>query len=112
MTDREFLEQLHTQLSNHLVLPAAQTQAAVAPVSGTLSSMSPKVQFGPGIANFRVIHAPGDVHLEWVSDKDVNVAVGGLTFTAPPQWSAFVHTEGELIVTVSALGSGTLWMSA
>lgn len=112
MNDRELLESIRTQISNHLVMPAAQTQAQPVTITATLSSMVPKAQFGPGTSVFKVQHAPGQVHLEWVSDKDVTVSAGGLSFSSPPQWSAFLTTEGELEVVVNALGSGTLWMSA
>lgn len=114
MTDRELLESIRTQISNHLVMPAAQNQAQPQPatITATLSSMVPKAQFGPGTSVFKVQHAPGQVHLEWVSDKDVTVSAGGQSFSSPPQWSAFLTTEGELEVVVNALGSGTLWMSA
>ncbi len=113
MNDREFLEALHTQLSNHLVMPEASKGQSEEPVvKAVLSAMAPKAQFEPGKSRFKVQHAPGQVHLEWVSDKALSVAAGGLTFSSPPQWSAFLTTEGEITVDIDALGSGTLWMSA
>ena len=136
MTDREFLEALHTQLSNHLVMPAA-AQASVAPVasggaSGSIvksgtnpDERSRKGHFGPGLTSFDLVgvKAGDTIRLEVAGATDaVNVTIYGpmgLQWAADPAPliagagqvlpAPVAPMDGLYVVEVRSTTPGVIW---
>lgn len=124
MTDRELLEALHTQIANHLVMPAASQAQASIPVGGTIVRHG-KGHFGPGVTTFTLdgvqvgdiirleiagaaspvaatIYGPAGLH--WEADPAPLVAGAGQVLPAPT-----APMEGPYAVEIHSDTPGVVW---
>jgi len=125
MNDRELLESIRTQISNHLVMPdAAKGEQSAQALGGSIVRHG-KGRFGPGVTTFDLVGVKaGDIiHLEvadaheavkvtiygpnglqWEADPAPLVAGAGQVLPAPT-----APMDGLYVVEVSCATPGTLW---